>query len=125
MVREDEANSEGLAPSSAKVLLERPRNSRESAFRGMAAPKPKSGKALQIYLVDVEGGQATLFVTPEGNSLLMDTGWPSSDGRDADRILPRRNWPASISWISCFSPTTTWTMPAESRSLQPRFRFEP
>jgi beta-lactamase superfamily II metal-dependent hydrolase len=42
---------------------------------------------LQIYLVDVEGGQATLFVTPGGNSLLMDTGWPASDGRDTDRIL--------------------------------------
>ena len=54
---------------------------------GWAAPKPKSGKALQIYLVDVEGGQATLFVTPGGNSLLMDAGWPASDGRDADRIL--------------------------------------
>lgn len=54
---------------------------------GWAAPKHEHGKALQIYLVDVEGGQATLFVTPEGNSLLMDTGWPASDGRDADRIL--------------------------------------
>jgi beta-lactamase superfamily II metal-dependent hydrolase len=36
--------------------------------------------------VDVEGGQATLFVTPEGKSLLIDTGWPGNDGRDADRI---------------------------------------
>lgn len=54
---------------------------------GWAAPKRERGKALQIYFVDVEGGQATLFVTPEGNSLLMDTGWPDSDGRDADRIM--------------------------------------
>jgi len=54
---------------------------------GWAAPKPGRGKALQIYFVDVEGGQATLFVTPEGNSLLMDTGWPDSEGRDADRIM--------------------------------------
>jgi beta-lactamase superfamily II metal-dependent hydrolase len=37
--------------------------------------------------VDVEGGQATLFVTPAGESLLIDTGWPGNDGRDADRIL--------------------------------------
>jgi beta-lactamase superfamily II metal-dependent hydrolase len=36
--------------------------------------------------VDVEGGQATLFVTPEGKSLLIDTGWPGNNGRDADRI---------------------------------------
>jgi beta-lactamase superfamily II metal-dependent hydrolase len=42
---------------------------------------------LQIYFVDVEGGQATLFVTPEGKSLLIDTGWPGNDGRDADRIV--------------------------------------
>lgn len=41
---------------------------------------------LQVYFVDVEGGQATLFVTPEGKSLLIDTGWPDSNFRDADRI---------------------------------------
>ncbi len=51
-----------------------------------AASSPKS-KSLQIYFVDVEGGQATLFVTPEHDSLLVDTGWPGSDGRDADRIV--------------------------------------
>jgi beta-lactamase superfamily II metal-dependent hydrolase len=54
---------------------------------GQAAPKPDTPKALQIYFVDVEGGQATLFVTPEGKSLLIDTGWSGNDGRDADRIL--------------------------------------
>jgi len=53
---------------------------------GAAAANPESGKALQIYFVDVEGGQATLFVTPEGKSLLIDTGWPDNNGRDADRI---------------------------------------
>jgi len=50
------------------------------------APAPEAHKALQIYFVDVEGGQATLFVTPEGKSLLIDTGWPGNNGRDADRI---------------------------------------
>jgi competence protein ComEC len=44
-------------------------------------------KALRIFFVDVEGGQATLFVTPAGESLLIDTGWPGNDGRDADRIV--------------------------------------
>ena len=44
-------------------------------------------KDLQIYFVDVEGGQATLFVTPAGESLLVDTGWPDNNGRDADRIV--------------------------------------
>ena len=56
-------------------------------FAAWAAPRPETGKTLQIYFVDVEGGQATLFVTPEGKSLLIDTGWPDSNGRDADRIL--------------------------------------
>jgi competence protein ComEC len=42
-------------------------------------------KALKIFFVDVEGGQATLFVTPAHQSLLIDTGWPG--GRDADRIV--------------------------------------
>jgi beta-lactamase superfamily II metal-dependent hydrolase len=44
-------------------------------------------KALDIYFVDVEGGQSTLFVTPEGQSLLIDTGWPGNEGRDAERIV--------------------------------------
>jgi beta-lactamase superfamily II metal-dependent hydrolase len=42
---------------------------------------------MQIYFVDVEGGQATLVVSPSGQSLLIDTGWPGNEGRDADRIL--------------------------------------
>src|SRR6266481_1859410 len=70
---------------------------RISAFSGLlslllppltlAVPAPESRRTLQIYFVDVEGGQATLFVTPEGQSLLIDTGWPGNDGRDADRIV--------------------------------------
>jgi beta-lactamase superfamily II metal-dependent hydrolase len=42
---------------------------------------------LKIYFIDVEGGQSTLFVTPKGESLLIDTGWPDNDSRDADRIV--------------------------------------
>src|SRR5229473_6647224 len=60
-----------------------------SLFLLVAAPAdvaPENAKKLQIYFVDVEGGQATLFVTPEGKSLLIDTGWPGNNGRDADRI---------------------------------------
>jgi beta-lactamase superfamily II metal-dependent hydrolase len=55
----------------------------------MAAPGAgaQASKNLQIYFVDVEGGQATLFVTPAGQSLLIDTGWPDFSGRDADRIV--------------------------------------
>lgn len=43
--------------------------------------------ALKVYFADVEGGQATLFVAPSGESLLVDTGWPDADNRDADRIV--------------------------------------
>ena len=39
---------------------------------------------LQVYFIDVEGGQSTLFVMPGGESLLVDTGNPG--GRDAGRI---------------------------------------
>jgi competence protein ComEC len=42
---------------------------------------------LDIYFVDVEGGAATLIVTPSGESLLIDTGWPRPDARDPRRIL--------------------------------------
>ena len=52
-----------------------------------AIPPSDTQKPLQIYFVDVEGGQATLFVTPAGQSLLIDTGWPGFDGRDANRIV--------------------------------------
>jgi competence protein ComEC len=52
-----------------------------------AGSLPDARKALHIFFVDVEGGQATLFVTPEKQSLLIDTGWPGNDGRDADRIV--------------------------------------
>jgi competence protein ComEC len=41
-------------------------------------------EALQVYFVDVEGGQATLIVAPSGQSLLIDSGFPGE--RDAGRI---------------------------------------
>jgi|SRR5579863_1549632 len=52
-----------------------------------AIPPADAQKPLQVYFVDVEGGQATLLVTPAGQSLLIDTGWAGFHGRGADRIL--------------------------------------
>jgi competence protein ComEC len=66
----------------------------------LAAPAPATAetpRTLQIYFIDVEGGQSTLIVTPERHSLLIDTGW-AGDGagfrpgdphqaRDANRIV--------------------------------------
>ncbi len=43
--------------------------------------------SLDIYFIDVEGGQTTLIVTPSHQSLLVDTGWPGFNGRDAERIV--------------------------------------
>lgn len=43
-------------------------------------------KPLEIFFIDVEGGQATLFVAPGGGSLLIDTGWGYHAYRDAIRI---------------------------------------
>ena len=43
--------------------------------------------ALQIYAIDVEGGKSTLYVSPSGQSMLVDTGYAGYGGRDASRIL--------------------------------------
>lgn len=45
-----------------------------------------SAKSLEIFFIDVEGGQSTLIVSPSGQSLLIDAGWADYSGRDADRI---------------------------------------
>ena len=47
----------------------------------------RAAQTLQVYFIDVEGGQATLFVSPLGETMLVDTGWPDAGGRDADRIV--------------------------------------
>src|SRR5215831_9699185 len=39
-----------------------------------------NSKDLKIVMVDVEGGAAVLFKTPEGKSLLVDTGWAPRTG---------------------------------------------
>ena len=54
---------------------------------GPAAAQTRT--TLDIYTVDVEGGNATLFVTPAGESLLIDTGnyGPEASVRDAGRIM--------------------------------------
>src|SRR5512147_2791922 len=54
-------------------------------FAGISAAH--AAKPLQFWFVDVEGGQATLMVSPAGESMLVDTGWSGRNGRDADRIV--------------------------------------
>ena len=59
---------------------------------------PQSARILDIYFIDVEGGQATLIVTPAGQSMLIDAGFASAGAfssragdpataRDPQRIL--------------------------------------
>jgi beta-lactamase superfamily II metal-dependent hydrolase len=48
---------------------------------------PPNTRTLDIYFLDVEGGQSTLVVTPARQSLLIDTGYPDRNGRDPDRIM--------------------------------------
>ena len=54
----------------------------------LSCAKAQTGesKHLLIYTIDVEGGQSTLLVSPSGASMLVDTGWPGNNARDAVRI---------------------------------------
>ena len=55
---------------------------------GLGFAQSRPSKALDIYVIDVEGGNATLFVSPGGESLLMDTGNSGAAApRDAGRIV--------------------------------------
>lgn len=54
---------------------------------GLASVALLPAKPLEIYFIDVEGGQSTLIVSPSGQSLLIDAGWRGFDGRDAERIV--------------------------------------
>jgi len=49
------------------------------------AKRAAPAKGLDIYFIDVEGGKATLYVSPTGESMLVDAGFPGV--RDAQRIL--------------------------------------
>jgi len=52
----------------------------------LALLPPLAARPLEVFFIDVEGGQSTLIVSPSGQSLLIDTGWRGFEGRDADRI---------------------------------------
>jgi beta-lactamase superfamily II metal-dependent hydrolase len=56
------------------------------AFLAFLSAPLRAASTLDVYFIDVEGGQSTLFVTPSGKSMLVDTGWPGFNGRDAERI---------------------------------------
>ena len=77
-------------------LSARPAGGRIAALAAALLVLPLTGLAqepanLDIYWIDVEGGAATLVVTPARESILMDTGWPRADARDALRIQAAMN----------------------------------
>lgn len=56
----------------------------------LAAPAMAKDTALQMVPVDVEGGGGTLFVTPDGKSLLIDTGNPEQSRLTGDHPSSER-----------------------------------
>jgi competence protein ComEC len=76
------------------VLL---RSITSTALLLLASAAGAAAGTLDIYFIDVEGGQSTLMVTPSRQSLLIDTGWAGSasgskpgdpaQARDANRIV--------------------------------------
>ena len=56
----------------------------------LALGQAAASKPLDIYFIDVEGGQATLIVTPAGESLLVDAGFPGNGTFDSKPADPRQ-----------------------------------
>ena len=56
-------------------------------LRPAAAQERLAAGSLDIDFIDVMGGAATLIVTPERESILIDSGWPGFDDRDPKRIV--------------------------------------
>lgn len=54
---------------------------------GVAGQPVEPGRPLEIDFIDVMGGAATLIVTPERESILIDSGWPGLEDRDPKRIV--------------------------------------
>jgi beta-lactamase superfamily II metal-dependent hydrolase len=46
-----------------------------------------AAKTLEIYVIDTEGGKALLIISPSGQSMLVDTGFPGNNDRDTNRIV--------------------------------------
>ena len=57
-------------------------------WAGVRRPsRPMRGRGLEIDFIDVMGGAATLLVTPDRESILIDSGWPGLKDRDPKRIV--------------------------------------
>jgi competence protein ComEC len=87
------SNPPSYAPSAAKAdtMLTRIRVllflAAVLVFGNAGRAAPPDTRPLEIFFIDVQGGAATLIVTPEGESILIDSGWPGLNDRDPKRIL--------------------------------------
>ena len=59
---------------------------RVTCLVALLAASLMAAKNLDIYVIDVEGGKAVLLVSPTGQSMLLDAGWPASGDRTASTI---------------------------------------
>ena len=67
------------------------------AAMSLAVPSPVAAEPtdpLRMIVIDVEGGAATLYITPEGHSLLIDAGWPTGVG--GPRPVPGKPAPVPL-----------------------------
>ena len=62
---------------------------RITCLLALLATSLTAAKNVEIFVIDVEGGKAVLLVSPTGQSMLIDAGWPASNNRPAstDRIV--------------------------------------
>jgi len=81
------------------------------AALGLAAAAPsglaQGTRSLDIYWIDVEGLASTLIVTPAGESVLVDCGWPGEGDRDPKRIAHVAKDVAGLTQIDHYV-TTHW-----------------
>jgi len=99
-----------------------------AAFLFALAVASAATRTLDVHLIDVEGGKSVLVVTPAGESMLIDVGWPASNGREAstERIvaavkavgLKQIDYLVISRWRLRF-PFATWWITARTRALRP------
>ena len=57
------------------------------ALSFLLASAASAAGTLDIYVVDTEGGKAVILRTPDGETMLVDAGYPTEDDRDTNRIV--------------------------------------
>jgi len=58
-----------------------------SMLTSLLVSQASAADTLEIYVVDTEGGKAVILVSPQGETMLIDAGYPTPDGRDTNRIV--------------------------------------